>query len=92
MTNAFAFRATSPKMLQTIADPAGPDNDAWLARLSKRAAIVIAAWGTMAPLMGGASKSGRCSLFCITLGLPAAESPNIRCTCPPTPSHGSGLR
>jgi hypothetical protein len=52
MTNAFAFRATSPKMLQTIADPVGPDNDAWLARLSQRASIVIAAWGNHGAING----------------------------------------
>ena len=52
MTNAFAFRATSPKALRSINDPVGPDNDAWLQRLSQRAGIVIAAWGNHGALHG----------------------------------------
>ena len=52
MTNAFAFRATSPKALRSINDPVGPDSDAWLQRLSQRAGIVIAAWGNHGALNG----------------------------------------
>jgi hypothetical protein len=52
MTNAFAFRATSPKALRTINDPVGPDNDAWLQRLSQHAGLVIAAWGNHGAING----------------------------------------
>ncbi len=52
MTNAFAFRATSPKALRSINDPVGPDNDSWLQKLSHRAGIVIAAWGNHGALNG----------------------------------------
>ena len=52
MTNAFAFRATNPKMLKSIDDPVGPENDAWLLKLSQRARIVIAAWGNHGAING----------------------------------------
>ncbi len=45
MSNAFAFRATSPEILKSVPDPVGQENDAWLQRLSQQATIVIAAWG-----------------------------------------------
>ena len=46
MTNLFAIRATDPKKMIEHPEPIGPDNDAWLLRLSQQAGIVIAAWGT----------------------------------------------
>ncbi len=45
MVNLFAFRATQPKDMLAAQDPVGPDNDLTLATLSKRAGIVVAAWG-----------------------------------------------
>lgn len=45
MVNLFAFRATQPKDLRTAADPIGPENDATLRRVAKKAGIIIAAWG-----------------------------------------------
>lgn len=45
MVNLFAFRATQPKDMLAARDPVGPDNDLTLAALSKRAGIVVAAWG-----------------------------------------------
>lgn len=44
--NLFAFRATSPKELRSIADPWGPLNEAVLA-LNLRFAIRVLAWGAM---------------------------------------------
>jgi len=52
MTNAFAFRATSPRVLKSINDPVGPDNDAWLLKLSQRAGLAIAAWGNHGAING----------------------------------------
>ncbi len=46
MTNIFAFRATDPKVMKAQFDPAGLGNDKTLARLSREAGVVVAAWGT----------------------------------------------
>ena len=46
MTNLFAFRATDPQVMKASSDPVGPLNDSTLLELSKRASVVIAAWGT----------------------------------------------
>lgn len=45
MTNLFAYRATDPKHMKAASDPIGPDNDAWLIRLSSIAKIKVAGWG-----------------------------------------------
>jgi hypothetical protein len=45
MANLFAYRATEPSEMKSQNDPVGADNDEWLAKLSKDADIVIAAWG-----------------------------------------------
>ena len=45
VANLFAFRATDPGKLLTAADPVGPDNDAWLARLRSGSPAAVAAWG-----------------------------------------------
>jgi hypothetical protein len=45
MGNLFAFRSTCPSGLSSIADPVGPDNDAWLLRMKDAAGMVLAAWG-----------------------------------------------
>lgn len=45
MTNLFAFRATKPTAMKAATDPVGAENDAYLHRLSKDAAVVVAAWG-----------------------------------------------
>lgn len=44
--NLFAWRSTSPDVLPTVADPVGPDNDAWLLRGIERFSLVMVAWGT----------------------------------------------
>lgn len=43
--NLFAFRTPSPEEMKSAADPVGPDNDAWLARLKDEADLVVAMWG-----------------------------------------------
>jgi hypothetical protein len=50
VANIFALRSTDPKGLKKIADPVGPDNDAAIVKLAKRADLVIIGWGTHAAL------------------------------------------
>jgi hypothetical protein len=45
MANLFAWRSTDPQQLLGTPQPIGPENDAWLAKLSQRANLVVAAWG-----------------------------------------------
>ena len=45
MANLFAYRATDPKNLKLVADPVGPLNDDWLARLRAETEVAVAAWG-----------------------------------------------
>jgi len=45
VTNIFAFRNTSPKIMRAAKDPVGPGNDAAIVRAAKEAAIVVCAWG-----------------------------------------------
>jgi hypothetical protein len=45
MANLFAYRATEPSDMKSHNDPIGAENDMWLTKLAKDAAIVVAAWG-----------------------------------------------
>jgi hypothetical protein len=45
VTNLFAYRATHPRHLYTVADPVGPDNDLHLRRAAETAQLCVAAWG-----------------------------------------------
>ncbi len=45
MANLFAFRATEPADMKASDDPVGIENDQWLKKLAKDAALVVAAWG-----------------------------------------------
>ena len=45
VTNLFAYCATVPSDLKASNDPIGTENDAWLYKLGKEAAIIVAAWG-----------------------------------------------
>lgn len=49
VVNLFAFRSPSPAAMKAAADPTGPDNDAYLARVFLSASAwgvpVVAAWG-----------------------------------------------
>jgi hypothetical protein len=42
--NLFAYRSTDPAGLYACRNPVGPENDAWLRRLQKEAALVVCAW------------------------------------------------
>ena len=50
MMNAYAFRATKPKVMKDSQFPVGPDNDKWLRSLGREVirggGVIIAAWGT----------------------------------------------
>lgn len=46
VVNLFAYRATDPRELTKIADPIGPENDAWLSKALRFPSLRIAAWGT----------------------------------------------
>lgn len=46
VVNLFAYRATRPSLLRGARDPVGPENDAYLAAATSRAALVLLAWGT----------------------------------------------
>lgn len=45
ITNLFAYRATEPHAMKSVADPIGPENDRWLVECSKNAEITVAGWG-----------------------------------------------
>lgn len=46
MMNAFAFRATDPKVMKAQKKPVGPGNDKAFAAQSSQVELIIAAWGT----------------------------------------------
>lgn len=52
MTNAFAFRTKSPKVMKKQTDPVGADNDKHLMNIAADAAIIVAAWGADGCFMG----------------------------------------
>jgi hypothetical protein len=45
MLNLFAYRATDPRVLRSIADPIGPANDRHLLDVCRQAALVVCCWG-----------------------------------------------
>ena len=49
--NLFAYRATDPKVLLSVKDPIGAENDVWLAKLAEDAGLIVAAWGNMGPYL-----------------------------------------
>lgn len=44
--NLFAWRATNPLELRTVADPIGPENDTALAEIVSMVSMVVCAWGS----------------------------------------------
>ena len=44
--NLFAFRSTKPAGLLGLADPRGPENDAWLRTEAEAAHRIVLAWGS----------------------------------------------
>lgn len=45
MLNLFAYRATNPRVLRTVVDPVGPENDHYLLEVCRQAALVVCCWG-----------------------------------------------
>ncbi len=45
MTNAFAFRATDPKVMKAHQQPIGADNTNQIIEIAEQADIIVAAWG-----------------------------------------------
>ena len=45
MGNLHALRSTDPKGLRLVKDPVGPKNEQALRRMTRRAELVVAAWG-----------------------------------------------
>ena len=50
--NAFAFRTTFPEELKKVEEPVGKENDKLIAEESKKAKMVIAAWGNHGQFLG----------------------------------------
>lgn len=48
--NVFAYRSTDVRGLARVADPIGPENEAWLRRMMAAAPTVVVAWGPVAKL------------------------------------------
>ena len=49
MMNAFAFRATDPKVMKAAADPVGPGNDEAFGYRRSQVGMIVAAWGENCP-------------------------------------------
>jgi hypothetical protein len=48
MLNAFAFRATDPKLMKRADDPIGPNNDLYIKQQASECDLVVACWGNHA--------------------------------------------
>ena len=48
MVNLYAYRATDPKLLASVLDPIGPDNDYVLSVVFEGSDLIVAAWGARA--------------------------------------------
>jgi len=56
VTNVFAWRASDPGVLRTVADPVGRGNDAAIVRAALQSALVVAAWGNHAAYLDRAAQ------------------------------------
>ena len=59
IANLFAWRATRPQELRTVADPVGPENAALLEDWCAGAEMTLAAWGVHGVLMGEGPRVAR---------------------------------
>jgi hypothetical protein len=57
--NLAAFRSSRPAHLKTAADPVGPDNDRYLARMLRTTDVVVCAWGANADALPGRADAVR---------------------------------
>ena len=51
MTNLFAYRATDYKKMKSANNPIGEENDKYLKKIAKDAAIIVAAWSNHGTFM-----------------------------------------
>lgn len=51
VVNLFAYRATDPTVLRSVADPVGPENDRFVVAAHHRARTTVAAWGNHGTLL-----------------------------------------
>ena len=75
VANLFAFRATNPLALKAFPSPIGPDNDAWLMKLSRESDIVLASWGSYGAYAGRDQEVTRLVPMLLTLGVTKAGHP-----------------
>lgn len=54
VTNLFAFRTTSPRLLWSEVDPVGTENDGTLLDVASASDLVVCAWGAHGTLRGRA--------------------------------------
>jgi hypothetical protein len=73
--NLFALRTPSPRVLAAAQSPVGADNDRWLRRLQRGAALVLAAWGNHGRMLDRAVAVQRMLTDPCTLGLTRAGEP-----------------
>lgn len=52
MGNLFAFASTDPAGMKKAIDPIGPENDAWLMKLSATSDLTVGVWGNHGAFMG----------------------------------------
>lgn len=52
VVNLFAYRATKPCELRKAADPIGPKNNYYIQLATRRASLIIVAWGTHGSFQG----------------------------------------
>jgi hypothetical protein len=96
MLNLFGYRATNPRELRRIPDPAGPENDYWIEDSASKAELIVVAWGTLGRFRDRAETvAGRLSarkLYCV--GVTGDGSPRhplyVRSDAQPMPWHGVG--
>ena len=50
VVNLFAYRTTNPEKLRYVKNPVGNDNDQHIIKLSKKANLIVAAWGNKGSL------------------------------------------
>lgn len=73
--NLFALRTPSPDDLIRSTDPLGAENDEWIQRLQKTAALTVAAWGNHGRHLGRGEATRRLLKKPSTLGLTKLAQP-----------------
>jgi Protein of unknown function (DUF1643) len=85
MLNLFAYRATDPHVLKSVADPVGPDNDRHLLEVCRQAALVVCCWGADGEYRGSGPSAPRTAA-----GYPLARAGAHQNGPPPPPALPEG--